>query len=80
MPLKSYLAFPRPGQRDSLAGILSQMPHCQALPASNRDVVVLITDTPDDTSEKDLEESFLTVEPLQFLSLVAGAAESEAQS
>jgi hypothetical protein len=73
MPIKSYLAFPRPGQRDSLAWILSQIPHCNVIPASNREVIVLVTDTPDNASEKRLEERFQQVEPLQFLSLVAGA-------
>lgn len=79
MPLKSYLAFPRPGQRDSLTASLSQIPHCQALPAANRDVVVLLTDTPDDPTEATVEESLRSLEHLQFLSLVAGAAETEAQ-
>jgi hypothetical protein len=78
MPLKSYLAFPRLNQRDTLAEILSQMPHCQAIPASNREVIVLVTDTPDEASEKSLEESFQAIDTLQFLSLVAGAAEPEA--
>ena len=48
MPIKSYLAYSVTGRRDALARALAALGGCEVIPASNRDVLVLVTDTPDD--------------------------------
>jgi hypothetical protein len=48
VPIKSYLAYSVTGRRDALARALAALGGCEVIPASNRDVLVLVTDTPDD--------------------------------
>jgi len=78
MPIKSYLAYPRRGRRDELAAILRAVPGCQVIPALNRELVVIVTDTPDEAAEELLQDALTRVELLEGLALVAGVAETGA--
>jgi hypothetical protein len=61
MPIKSYLAYPVRGQRDALTAALRRLGggevSFEALPAENRDVLVVVTDTPDEATEAALQEA-----------------------
>ena len=72
MPIFSYLAIPKKDSRESLCEELSALDHCQIIPADNQDVVVLITDTPDDHIEKQLQHTIKSLPSLQSLSLAFG--------
>lgn len=73
MPLKSYLAYPTRGRLEPLEQALAQIPHCDVIPARNRDVVILLTDTPDAAAEQQLEVRLQGIADLDCLALVAGA-------
>jgi nitrate reductase NapAB chaperone NapD len=77
MPIFSYLAMPRNGAMDALCAELSALEYCQVFPAENQEVVVLVTDTPDDAIERSLQNALKTVESLQSLSLAFGYDEKE---
>jgi len=77
MPIFSYLAMPRNGAKDALCAELSALEYCQVFPADNQEVVVLVTDTPDETIERSLQSALKTVESLQSLSLAFGYDEKE---
>ena len=72
MPIFSYLAIPKKDARETLCEELSALEHCQIIPADNQDVVVLVTDTPDDHIEKQLQHSLKSLPSLQSLSLAFG--------
>ncbi len=72
MPVFGYLAIPKPGAIETLRTELSTMPYCDVIPAENRDVIVLVTDTPDDTTERDLQEKLKSLSALQSLSMTFG--------
>jgi hypothetical protein len=72
VPIKSYLAHAIEGQRDQLGRALGALEGCTIVPATNRDVVVLVTDTADEAAEQNLQESLALVPGLQCLTLVAG--------
>jgi nitrate reductase NapAB chaperone NapD len=72
MPIFSYLAMPRKDARISLCEELSALEHCQIIPAANQDVVVVVTDTPDEQTEKKLQCSLKGLPSLQSLSLAFG--------
>ena len=59
MAVCSYLVFPAVGEREAVHAELSSMPGCDVVPSTNRDVLMLITDTPgrreDDQLRKTLE-------------------------
>lgn len=77
MPIFSYLAMPNANARESLCSELSALDYCEVIPADNQDVVVLVTDTPDDATEKKLQESLKLLPSLQSLSLAFGYDEKE---
>lgn len=61
MPICSYLVFPRTDPA-SLADRLRRLPGCTVSAADNADLLILVTDTPDDAAEADLQER-LAAEP-----------------
>ena len=72
MPIKSYLAYPVSGRLDELAAALRRLPGCEVIPAVNRDLLVLVTDSPDEAAEAALGLELAEVPALQALALVAG--------
>lgn len=72
MPVLSYLALPRTGQKQQLYNDLAAMEYCQPIPADNQDVVLLVTDTPDQKTEKRVRQQLKKVDSLQSLSMVFG--------
>jgi hypothetical protein len=72
MPINSYLAYPVKGRRDALAGALRGLQGCRVIPAVNRDLLVVVTDTPDEVAEEALQGALARMEFLEGLALVAG--------
>jgi hypothetical protein len=72
MPIFSYLAIPRSGAKEILCAELSALPYCRVIPATNQEVAVLVTDTPDETSEEALQVHLQKLQSLQSLSLAFG--------
>lgn len=77
MPIFSYLAIPKEGARDLLCAELSSLKFCQVIPADNKDVVVLVTDTPDMNTEQNLQKKLKELDSLQSLSLAFGYDEND---
>lgn len=77
MPIKSYLAHVVERQRDEVSRRLGRLAGCAVVPATNRNLVVLVTDTPDEAAEEALEDALGHVPGLQCLTLVAGLADPE---
>lgn len=72
MPIFSYLAIPRNGAKETLCAELSALPYCHVLPATDQDVVVLVTDTPDEPGEESLQGKLKELQSLQSLNLTFG--------
>ncbi|AUP77622.1 hypothetical protein [Flavivirga eckloniae] len=72
MPIKSYLAHPQEGKKDDLIKALSTLKECEVTPATNEDVLVVVTDTPDDASDKILKEKIEKIDSLKLLAMVSG--------
>ncbi len=72
MPVKSYIAFPRVGMKEQLIEVLKKTPHCEVMPALNKDVLVLVTDTADDQEEEALRQILYGIKELAHLNLVSG--------
>lgn len=77
MPVFSYVAIPHKGAKERLCAELSALEYCQVVPADNQELVVLLTDTPDEQKEKALQQSLKNVVSLQSLSLAFGYDEKE---
>ncbi len=72
MPVFGYLAYPVDGEKETLLGDLAALDHCDVMPAENQDVLVLVTDTPDDSREQDLQKQLKKLRSLQSLSMTFG--------
>ncbi|CAM1354713.1 hypothetical protein [Tenacibaculum insulae] len=72
MPIKSYLAHPFEGQKEELQKALSFIDGCEIIPAENKNVLVLVTETKDDAEDKSLKETIETIKSLKLLALVSG--------
>jgi len=72
MPILSYLAIPRSGEKDHLLKQLNAMHHCEAYSADNAEILILVTDTPDREVEKQLQQQLKKLESLESLSMTFG--------
>ncbi|TGV01466.1 hypothetical protein [Flavivirga rizhaonensis] len=72
MPIKSYLAHPQEGKKEDLIKALSELKECEVMPATNEDVLVVVTDTLDDASEDILKEKIEKIDSLKLLAMVSG--------
>lgn len=72
MPIKSYLAHPHQGKKEELQKALAIISGCEIIPAENKNVLIVVTDTIDDDTDKNLKESIENLPSLKLLALVSG--------
>ena len=72
MPVFSYIAYPKPGAKQELLDDLQALEYCEATPADNENILILITDTPDEDSEKMLQKKLKQLETLESLGMTFG--------
>lgn len=72
MPVFSYLAYPEHGRKEELLREFAVLDYCEAMPAENADVLILLTDTPDEKKEKELQIKLKRLKSLQSLSMTFG--------
>ncbi len=75
MPICSYLVIAESGASEQVAMRLLALPGCDVAPAENRDVIILVTDTPDLEEERTLRETVEKTEGIQALLLTFGEIE-----
>ncbi len=74
MPVFSYLAHPVAGATQELRKELQGLDHCQVIVADNEEILILVTDAPDEDTEKDLQAKLKEINALQRLSMTFGHA------
>ena len=72
MPIFSYLAYPVPGAKQQLLADLAALDFCEVTPAENGEILVLVTDTPDEETENKLQEKLKTLKSLESLGMTFG--------
>ncbi len=72
MPILSYLVLPQAGAMEQLCTDLSAIECCEVIPSDNEEVIVLVTDTPDDNTEKTLQKKLKNLPSLQSISMTFG--------
>ena len=78
MPICSYLVIPEHGASQRVAGRLAALPGCDVVPAENRDVLVLVTDTPGFEEESALRREVEALDGIQALLLTFGEIDPDA--
>jgi nitrate reductase NapAB chaperone NapD len=72
MPIFSYLAYPVPGAKQQLINDLAALDFCEVTPSENEEVLILVTDTPDEPTEKKLQQKLETLKSLESLGMTFG--------
>ena len=72
MPVFSYLAYPAQGAKEELLKDLAKLDYCEAVPAENKEILILVTDTPDDKKEKELQKKLKELKSLESLGMTFG--------
>jgi nitrate reductase NapAB chaperone NapD len=72
MPVFSYLAYPVQGAKEELLNDLAALDHCEVMPAENKEILILVTDTPDEEKEKELRKKLKDLKSLQSLGMTFG--------
>jgi hypothetical protein len=68
----SYIATPVKGNKDQLIHDLSKLKFCEVIPAENRNLVILVTTTPNKDSEQHLKSELKQIKSLESLSMTYG--------
>jgi hypothetical protein len=68
----SYIATPVKGNKDQLIYDLSKLKFCEVIPAENRNLVILVTTTPNKDSEQYLQSELKQIKSLESLSMTYG--------
>jgi nitrate reductase NapAB chaperone NapD len=76
MPVFSYLVYPKPGAMQALLDELAALEYCEATPADNQEILILVTDTPDEKREKALQKKLKQLKSLQSLGMTFGHTDS----
>jgi hypothetical protein len=72
MPVFSYLAYPAQGAKEALLKDLATLDYCEAVPAENEEILILVTDTPDEKKEKELQKKLEALKSLESLGMTFG--------
>jgi len=77
MPIFSYLAYPVKGAKQDLLNDLAALDHCEVIPAENEEVLILVTDTPDEEKENELQKKLKQLSSLESLGMTFGHTDDE---
>ncbi|MDO9261106.1 MAG: hypothetical protein Q7U08_04110 [Flavobacteriaceae bacterium] len=77
MPIKSYIAHPTEGRRNELIMRLKLLSSCEIIPASNQEIIILITDTFSNQEDQQLYDTLINFPELKHLTLVSGFNDEE---
>lgn len=72
MPIKSYLAHPHENRKEELIEALSLINQCEIIPAENKDIIVIVTETESKEEEEILKNKIDAIASLKMLAMVSG--------
>ncbi len=75
--IQSYVVHPAACRAAEVTAALTAIPGCEVLPAENRPVLVLVTETSDRAAQRQLERRLDAVENIAHIALVSGWAGEE---
>ena len=77
MPTFSYLVTPVPGEMNTLVKELNNTDYCEAVAANNEELIILVTETPDEKTEKELQRKLKGFQNIQSVSMTYGHSDEQ---
>ena len=77
MPIMSYVVYSTKNMKTKLVQQLNAVNGCQAVPADNQDLVVLMTETHSEEEEAQLQKKLESIDTIQCMAMTYGHIESE---
>ncbi|MDP2088159.1 MAG: hypothetical protein Q8J84_02025 [Flavobacteriaceae bacterium] len=77
MPIKSYIAHPIEGKRRELIMKLKELSSCEIMPATNQEIVIVVTDTFSNQEDQQLYDTIINFPELKHFTLVSGFSDEE---
>ena len=77
MNICSYLVHVRPGRLPAVVDALNDLPGCEAVPADNGDMAILVTETEDKSGDRDLGRKLELIRDIECVALAFGAREPD---
>lgn len=72
MAIISYLAHPYEGKKEELIKALREINQCDVIPAENKDILVVVTDTDNKINDEKVKKQIEAVASLKLLAMVSG--------
>jgi len=72
MPIKSYIIHSVENHKETVINALIKLENCEVIPAENKEVIVVVTDTSTEEKDKELYNKLLEIEGVKHMSLVSG--------
>ncbi len=79
MPVCSYLVLPEPGGAPTLSRRLAALPGCDVTRSSNRNLLLLVTDTPSPEKDRELRSTLQNLEGIHALILTFGEIDPDTE-
>ena len=77
MPVCSYVVYPAEGRSQALLEELNQRDECEAHLSDQGDMIVLVTETQEETREKELQEELNHITDIQCIALSFAMEQNE---
>lgn len=77
MPICSYVVYPTDGNKSVLEQRLQSMDECEVDRATNRELLLLVTDTSDLEHQKELEENLKSIDEIESFAQTFGEIKPE---
>jgi nitrate reductase NapAB chaperone NapD len=77
MPVCSYVVFPQQGKAQEVARRLSEIPNCEVVPAENRSLMILVTDTETAADERALQQRLDSIEAIECMAITFGEVDPD---
>ena len=77
MAIKSYLAFPHQGEKETLINELQGLRWCDVIPAENKELIVIVAETTNKEDEEQFLEEMNQLVSLDHYTLVSGFDENQ---
>lgn len=77
MPIKSYLVYTEPHEKEEVSYKIAEIKGCEVIPSENKDLIVLVTETENKATDELLLSTIENMKGIAHIAMVSGFNESQ---